>query len=77
MTPQPASVATPPPPAGLKPNSMPPPRIHSAPTVGGPPTGGPPNVVPPSFNTPPVSSRKSAGSKKPMRSRYVDVFNQS
>lgn len=60
-----------PPMDGLKPTSMPPPRVNSAPVA--PTAGGPPTAAPPGFNTPPVSNRK--GGKKPMRSRYVDVLN--
>lgn len=70
-----------PPLAGLKPSSMPPPpRINSAPNMppmstGGPTSGSVPNAAPPSFNTPPASRRAAGGARKPMRSRYVDVFN--
>jgi hypothetical protein len=48
------------------------------------PTHGPPVGVPsPSFSTPPPPSgaggaaRKPGAGRKPMRSRYVDVFNQT
>jgi hypothetical protein len=61
-----------PPMSGIKPHSMPPPRVNSAP-VAIATTGGPPTAAPPGFNTPPATSRK--GGKKPMRSRYVDVLN--
>ncbi|RCI06391.1 vesicle coat component [Rhizopus stolonifer] len=75
MTPQPSSVQSPPPSLGSKPSSVPP-RVNSAP-VGSP--FGSPNGTPPGFSTPPMtggSKRPGAGSKKkPMRSRYVDVFN--
>jgi hypothetical protein len=56
---------------GLKPNSMPPPRVNSAPVAAT--AGGPPIAAPLGFNTPPATSRK--GGKKSMRSRYVDVLN--
>ncbi|KAI9269365.1 Sec23-binding domain of Sec16-domain-containing protein [Sporodiniella umbellata] len=72
MTPQPAaSVQSPP---LSKPSNVPP-RVSSAP-VGAPP--GSPSGTPPGFSTPPIGGSKRAGAsgkKKPMRSRYVDVFN--
>ncbi|KAI8973399.1 Sec23-binding domain of Sec16-domain-containing protein [Mycotypha africana] len=77
-TPQP-TVASPmaPPPSAAKPNSMPPSRSQSA--LSGPPgfAGGSSGAVPPpSISTPP-SGRRAGGSRKPMRSRYVDVLNNS
>ncbi|OAD02333.1 hypothetical protein MUCCIDRAFT_156505 [Mucor lusitanicus CBS 277.49] len=66
----------PPPVAGLKPSSMPPPRINSAPNVpsmSG--TGGLPNAAPPPFNTPQAGRRAAGGGRKSVRSRYVDVLS--
>lgn len=66
----------PPPVAGLKPSSMPPPRINSAPSMpsmSG--NGGLPNAAPPPFNTPQASRRAAGGGRKSVRSRYVDVLS--
>ncbi|KAK4520917.1 uncharacterized protein ATC70_006800 [Mucor velutinosus] len=77
-TPQPpaSKPMVPPPVADLKPSSMPPPRINSAPNVpsmSG--SGGLPNAAPPAFNTPQTSRRAAGGGRKSVRSRYVDVLS--
>ncbi|KAI9032724.1 hypothetical protein CLU79DRAFT_727632 [Phycomyces nitens] len=44
-----------------------------------PPLGGSNGMPPPAFGAPPPLAGKRAmttGGRKPMRSRYVDVFNQ-
>ncbi|KAI7864452.1 hypothetical protein BDF14DRAFT_1188280 [Spinellus fusiger] len=82
-----SSPAMPPPPStpSLMSNTPPvaaPPRMNSAPisATASPPIGSP-SVGSPSMSTPPppmAGKRASAvGGRKPMRSRYVDVFNQA
>ncbi|KAI8379687.1 uncharacterized protein BYT42DRAFT_336973 [Radiomyces spectabilis] len=54
----------------------PPPGLARATTSPGL-TNSPPTAVTPTFSTPPPSGgRRTGAGRKPMRSRYVDVFNQ-
>ncbi|KAF7726142.1 vesicle coat component [Apophysomyces ossiformis] len=73
--PKPAGLASAPPTTG--PPSSAPERVNSAPN----PITSPPSAPPPAFNTPPPPpsgvKRAGASGRKPMRSRYVDVFNQN
>ncbi|ORY95527.1 Sec23-binding domain of Sec16-domain-containing protein [Syncephalastrum racemosum] len=73
--PPPSGTSTPPPPpsGATTPGGGPPgmPRATSASSLGGPST--PPLSA---MSPPPSGSGRRAGGRKPMRSRYVDVFNQ-
>ncbi|CEI96732.1 hypothetical protein RMCBS344292_10886 [Rhizopus microsporus] len=76
MTPQPSTTSMSPPSSAPKPTSIPP-RVNSAPV--GPPshTAAPPTGASPAISTlPSAGARRAGGGRKPMRSRYVDVFNQ-
>ncbi|KAG0177208.1 vesicle coat component [Apophysomyces sp. BC1034] len=76
LAPSAAAAVSPPPPPPPSSSQVGPERVSSAPN----PVSSLPNAPPPAFNTPPPppsgGRRAGAGGRKPMRSRYVDVFNQ-